>query len=56
MDAKVEVNMGVIVLRDDLHERLEQNAAQASRSVDDLLNEAVERYLREQRHIDIQRK
>jgi predicted transcriptional regulator len=46
--------METIELSPDLLETLEQNAATNSRSVSDLVNEAVERYLREQRRIRLQ--
>jgi hypothetical protein len=37
--------MEAIELRDDLREALERGAAQAARSVNDLVNEAVQQYL-----------
>ena len=40
--------MDAIILRPDLRETLEKNARQEARSVDDIVNEAVERYLHEQ--------
>ncbi|HET7089982.1 MAG TPA: DUF5678 domain-containing protein [Anaerolineae bacterium] len=39
--------MSTVVLRDDLHETLKRNARQESRSVDEIVNEAVSLYLRE---------
>ena len=39
--------MDAIVLRTDLRETLEKDAEQEARSVNDLVNEAVEHYLRE---------
>ncbi|OGO43460.1 MAG: hypothetical protein A2Z04_06410 [Chloroflexi bacterium RBG_16_57_9] len=39
--------MDVIVLRSDLRETLKKDAEQEARSVNDLVNEAVEHYLRE---------
>ncbi|MEK7326887.1 MAG: DUF5678 domain-containing protein [Chloroflexota bacterium] len=40
--------METIMLRADLQEALEKDAQLESRSVNDIVNEAVERYLREQ--------
>lgn len=42
--------MDTIVLRNDLREMIERDAQQESKSVSDLVNEAVERYLQE-RHL-----
>lgn len=39
--------MAIITLRNDLHEALEENAALTTKSIDDLVNEAVEQYIRE---------
>lgn len=39
--------MSTVALRDDLRETLEKSAEQESRSVDDIVNEAVGLYLRE---------
>jgi len=39
--------MSTVVLRDDLRETLEKSAEQESRSVDEIVNEAVGLYLRE---------
>ncbi len=47
--------MATIELRPDLLETLEKSAASHARSVNDLVNEAVERYLREQRRIELQK-
>jgi hypothetical protein len=43
----MEVVMDTIALRADLRETLEKDAKQETRSVNDLVNEAVERYLHE---------
>ncbi len=40
--------MDVIVLRSDLREILEKDAEQETRTINDIVNEAVEHYLREQ--------
>ena len=45
--------MEAIVLRPELLEPLEQDAAQESRSINDLVNEAVARYLRERRRAQL---
>ena len=47
--------MDGIYLRADLRATLEQSAAQQSRSVDELVNEAVEQYLAEQRLAQLNR-
>jgi predicted DNA-binding protein len=39
--------MGEIVLRSDLHETLEKDAKREARSVNEIVNEAIERYLHE---------
>jgi len=39
--------MGEIVLRSDLHETLEKDAEREARSVNEIVNEAIERYLHE---------
>ncbi len=39
--------MGEIILRSDLHETLEQDAKREARSVSEIVNEAIERYLHE---------
>jgi hypothetical protein len=39
--------MGEIVLRSDLHETLEKDAEREDRSVNEIVNEAIERYLHE---------
>ncbi len=41
------VVMDTIVLRSDLHETLEKDAEREARSVNEIVNEAVERYLHE---------
>lgn len=43
--------MEAITLRNDLRETLEENARSESKSVDEIINEAVEYYLREQ-HVE----
>jgi len=45
--------MDTIVLRTDLRETLEKDAEQEARSVNDLVNEAVERYLRERQQVKL---
>lgn len=47
--------MDAIVLRPDLQQTLEQNATQEAKSVADLVNEAVEFYLREQQRAKLDR-
>ena len=47
--------METIMLREDLRKTLEQNAERESRDVNELVNEAVERYLREQRHVKLEK-
>jgi len=47
--------MSGIALRDDLRETLEKNAEQESRSVDDIVNEAVGLYLRERQRAKLDR-
>lgn len=47
--------MKTIVLRADLHKRLESNAQQTTKTVNDLVNEAVEFYLREQQRTKLDR-
>jgi len=47
--------MDTIVLRTDLYQTLERNAQQEARTVDDIVNEAVEYYLREQQRIKLNR-
>ncbi|MCI0528316.1 MAG: hypothetical protein L0Y56_12825, partial [Nitrospira sp.] len=39
--------METIILRDDLREILEKDAKQEAKSINDIVNEAVERYLHE---------
>ncbi len=45
----------MIILRSDLQKQLEINAQQRSKSINDLVNEAVERYLDEQRQHKLDR-
>ncbi len=47
--------MDTIVLRSDLYRVLEQNAQEDARSISDLVNEAVEHYLREQQRAKLNR-
>ena len=47
--------MNTIILRADLQETLERDAEAASKSVNDLVNEAVARYLRERQREKIAR-
>lgn len=44
-----------IVVRSDLRESLEQDAAQESRSVSEVVNDAIERYLRERQRAKLDR-
>ena len=46
--------METIVLREDLRETLERDAARESRSISDLLNEAVEKFLDERRRAQLE--
>lgn len=52
---KGEQAMNAIVLEPNLRKRLEQDAAEEVRSVNDLVNEAVARYLRERQEAKIDR-
>ncbi|MFP4395395.1 MAG: hypothetical protein ACLFTI_09045 [Anaerolineales bacterium] len=47
--------MNTIVLRSDLYRVLEQNAQEEARSVGEIVNEAVEHYLREQQRAKLNR-
>ncbi|MCI0576612.1 MAG: DUF5678 domain-containing protein [Chloroflexi bacterium] len=47
--------MDTVKLKPDLHERLAQDAVQEARTVDDLVNEAVEHYLLERQRAKIER-
>ncbi len=47
--------MDTIVLRSDLYRVLEQNAQEEARSVSEIVNEAVEHYLREQQRAKLNR-
>jgi glutamyl-tRNA reductase len=52
---KRRAEMDTIVLRSDLYRVLEQNAQEEARSVSEIVNEAVEHYLREQQRAKLNR-